>query len=104
MQNRVYLGTDTPVIITFVFSGEFAADGLSNFTDIKIDIGGELYTLLLNAANVVVTSNTELRLLIGTDTALTAGKYDVVITGVSATYDDGFVLAPCGSLSQVVIA
>lgn len=101
-QNTVYLGKDNPIVITFTFTGDFATDGLSNFTDIQVTIGGESYTLLLNPANIVVQSNTELRVLIGTDTALAAGSYSITIVGVSATYDDGYVLSNC-DLGRVIV-
>ena len=102
-QNVVYLGKDNPIVIDFVFTGEFLASGLSNFTDIQVDVGGEAYTLLLNPTNVLVESNTELRILIGTDTALTPGAYTLKITGVSETYDDGYVLTDCAALSRVIV-
>ena len=92
MQNVVYLGRDNPIIITFSFTGEFAADGLNNFDDLQIGIGGEAYTLLTTPNSVVVQSDTELRIFIGTVTSLEAGAYDIQITGINTTYDDGYVL------------
>jgi hypothetical protein len=103
MQNVVYLGKDNPVIIDFTFTGDFAVDGLSNFTDIQVDIGGEQYTLILNPTNVIVSTDTQLRVLIGVDTALSVGAYSIKITGISATYDDGYVLTDCGALSRIKV-
>lgn len=93
LQNTVIKGTDTPVVISFEWEGEFLADGLSNFTDIQVEIGDEEYTLLLNPSEVVVASNSELRILLGLATSLAAGSYRLIITGISLTYDDGYVLS-----------
>ena len=102
-QNVIYLGKDNPVIVEFSFTGDFATDGLSNFTDIQVTIGDETYTLLINPSNIVVNSNTELRILIGDTTSLGEGAYSIKIVGVSATYDDGYVLAGCGSIDRVIV-
>ena len=103
MQNTVYLGKDNPIVLEFGFEGDFETGGLSNFTDIQVTIGGELYTLLLNPASVVVESDTELRILIGTVTSLTEGSYSIEIIGVSATYDDGYNLPGCGKLGRIKV-
>jgi hypothetical protein len=103
MQNIVYLGKDNPIVIDFTFTGEFEADGLSNFTDIEVEIGGESYTLLANPTNVIVSTNTQLRVLIGDVTSLTDGAYSINVIGVSATYDDGYVLNSCGELERVIV-
>lgn len=103
MQNVIYLGKDNPVIIEFTFTGDFADNGLSNFTDIQVTISDETYTLLLNPTNVVVNSNTELRVLIGADTSLDVGFYTLSIVGVSATYTNGYNLTSCGQLDRVQV-
>lgn len=95
MQNQVFLGTDTPVVMNFSFTGNFSANGLSNFTDIKLFIGDEEYSTTLTPNNLFTTSNTELRLNIGVDTVLAARSYEVKIVGFSPTYDDGYVLVGC---------
>lgn len=102
-QNIVFLGKDNPVVIKFTFDGEFLADGLSNFTNIIVNVSTETYTLLLNPTNVIVFSNTELRIAIGTDTALTAGSYDITVTGISANYDDGYILIDEGELDSIIV-
>jgi hypothetical protein len=91
-QNTVFIGNDNPVIVNFSFTGDFSVDGLSNFTDIQVGVGSESYTLLTNPSNVVVSSNTQLRIKIGDSTALGTGLYPLKIVGFSATYDDGYVL------------
>ena len=101
--NTVYLGKDNPVVLNLSFTEEFEAGGLSNFTDIQVTIGGELYTLLDNPASVVVESDTKLRILIGTVTSLTEGSYSIEIIGVSATYDDGYNLTGCGKLGRIKV-
>ena len=103
MQNVVYLGRDNPIIVNFTFTGDFANDGLSNFTDIQVTIGDETYTLLVNPANVIVSSDTQLRILIGDTTSLSPGGYQIKIIGISAIYDDGYVLTGCGSLGRVIV-
>ncbi len=102
-QNIIYLGRDNPVIVEFSFTGDFANDGLSNFTDIQVTISDETYTLLLNPTNIIVSSDTELRILIGDTTSLTAAAYPIKIVGVSPVYDDGYVLAGCGSIDRVIV-
>ena len=92
MQNEIYLGLDNPVVMTFSFSGEFAAGGLSNFTNIQLTIGGEVYTTTGTPAQLFLNGNNELRLKIGDTTALTVGTYQPEIIGFSATYDDGYLL------------
>ncbi|MFW0776343.1 MAG: hypothetical protein ACN2B6_01305 [Rickettsiales bacterium] len=102
-QNIVYLGRDNPIIIDFTFTGDFETDGLSNFTDIQVFIGDETYTLLINPSNVIVSSNTQLRILIGDTTSLPSGNYEIKILGISGVYDDGYVLAGCGSIERVSV-
>jgi len=103
MQNVIYLGKDNPVIIDFSFTGEFADNGLSNFTDIQVEIGSESYSLSGNPSNVVVSSATELRILIGDTTSLTPAAYPIKVIGINAIYDDGYVLVGCGSISRVIV-
>ena len=92
MLNRIVKGTDTPVSFVFSFTGDFAADGLNNFTDIEVALGSETYTLASNPTNVIVESQTELRLVIGSVTSLSSGYYDPVITCISSTYQNGIRL------------
>lgn len=103
MQNIVYLGYDNPIVIEFAFTGDFSDGGLSNFTDIRVIIGDETYTLLLNPTNIVIESNSELRVLIGDTTSLGVGAHYITIIGFSGVYDDGYVLGGCDSLDRVVI-
>jgi len=92
MQNEIYKGFDNPVVFTFAFTGEFAANGLSNFTDITLDIGGESYSTVTTPNQLFLNGNNELRLKIGDTTALIAGSYKPEIVGFSATYNDGYLL------------
>lgn len=92
MQNVIYKGFDNPVVFTFSFSGEFATNGLSNFTEITLDIGGENYSISGTPANLFLNGDNELRLKIGDTTALDVGSYRPEIVGFSATYDDGYLL------------
>lgn len=92
MQNEIYLTFDNPVVFEFTFTGEFATNGLSNFTNITLDIGGESYSTTGTPSQLFLNGNNELRLKIGDTTALTAGSYRPEIVGFSATYDDGYLL------------
>ena len=65
----------------FTFTGDFAAGGLSSFTDIKMIIGAETYTTTLNPNELYTVSNLELRLNIGLVTALTVGCYAPELIG-----------------------
>lgn len=91
-QDKVILGTDTPVVFTFKFTEGFTLD---DFTDIKLYIGDEGYSTITTPDNLFTTSSTELRMNIGVDTTLPAKSYAVKIVGFSATYDDGYVLVGC---------
>lgn len=93
MQNVIIKGRDNPVVMTFAFVGEFAADGLSNFTDITVQVGGETYSTITDPNQLFTASNTELRLKIGDTTTLADGTYMPEVIGFSATYDDGYLLS-----------
>jgi len=92
MQNEIYKGFDNSVVMTFSFSGEFAVDGLSNFTNITLNIGDEFYSTNLTPDQLFINGNSELRLKIGDTTTLESGSYRPEIVGFSATYDDGYLL------------
>lgn len=92
MQNVIYKGYDNPVVFEFTFSGEFATDGLSNFTSMTVNIGTESYTTDGTPSQLFLNGNNELRLKIGDITALEVGSYQPEIIGYSATYDDGYLL------------
>lgn len=93
MQNVIVRGLDNPVVMTFSFTGDFAASGLNTFTSIELVMGGETYTTDGTPDNLSIESDTELRLKIGDTTALAAGNYLPTITGFSITYNDGFMLS-----------
>ena len=38
-QNIIVKGSDNPVIMSWSFSGDFAANGLASFSEITVDIG-----------------------------------------------------------------
>lgn len=104
MLNIIYKGNDNPVVIAFTFTDDYEDDGLLNFTDILVVVGGESYTLLLTPENVTVVSATELRIKIGDTTSLSAGRYQLTIVGFSDIYDDGYVLTKKGNpLSYVEV-
>ncbi len=96
MRNKVYKGNDNPIVLQIKFLGDYADNGLLNFTDISVTIGDETYTLIGNAANVKVVSATELHIAIGDVTNLAAGSYHIEVVGISNVYDDGYVLAKDG--------
>ena len=92
-QNRIIKGKDNPVVMTFTFTGDFAASGLNTFTSISVDIGTESYTTALNPDNLFIVSDAELRLRIGDVTTLAAGRYLPEIVGFSITYNDGYLIS-----------
>jgi len=92
IQNIIQKGYDNPVIIIFSFNGEFSVDGLSNFTDIILEIGDETYSTSQNPENLFLNGSNELRLKIGDSTNLPAGSYIPKIVGFTPTYDDGYLL------------
>lgn len=98
MQNVIYKGFDNPVIFEFVFTGEFSTDGLSNFTYMSVEIGGETYTTNGTPDQLFLNGNNELRLKIGDTTTLDAGSYRPEIVGFSATYNEGYLLS--GALNK----
>ena len=92
MQNVIIKGRDNPVTFSFTFTGAFAADGLSNFTGITVEIGTESYDL---TNHVSIVDDVTLSLDIGAITALADGNYNPEIIGTSATYPNGFLLTGC---------
>lgn len=100
--NKIYRGKDNPVIIDCTFDGEFAADGLSNFNRIQVDIGGESYNTADHPAAIFAQSNTQLRVKIGDLTQLAPGTYTMVITGFTAVeYDDGYQFPYFGEVEVI---
>ena len=102
-QNRIVKGRGNPVALEFFFDGEFKAAGLNNFTRIVVEVGGETYDTDGNF--VAIHSATELRIRIGTQTALVVGEYPLTLTGYSATYTDGYELTSLdvSPVSSVVV-
>jgi len=100
MKNIIILSRNNEVEIAFTFTGDFAENGLSNFTNIQLTIGGETYTTTSNPSELYLNGNNALVLNIGSVTALAVGSYKPEIIGFSATYPDGFVLA-CDSVSKI---
>lgn len=90
-QKFIIKGRDNPVVINFTFDVDGDPSfGLNGFTDIEVIFGSETYTLLLDPTVVVVNSDTQLQLNLG-DTSEEFPSY-FVITGINATYPDGYVL------------
>ena len=100
LNNIIYLGRDNEVFISFTFGGDFSTGGLTNFTDISLSIGVEVYTLLTTPTQLFLKDDFTLALKIGDITALTAGSYGIDVIGFSAVYGDGFVLN-CASHSAI---
>lgn len=90
-QDIIIKGKDNPLVINFTFN--VPADptfGLNGFDDIQVVFGTETYTLLLNPTIVVINSDTQLQLNLGS-TAEAYPSY-LVITGVNGTYPNGYCL------------
>ena len=102
--NIIFLGTDTPALIDFTFTGAFSEAGLANFNNIELIVGGETHDLA--GGNIQVESATRLAITIGNATQLTAGSYWPAIIGYNAQYDDGIVIAhkSLGLPNKLVIA
>ena len=100
LNNIIYKGHDNEVFIAFSFDGDFAVGGLTNFTEVKLIIGGEEYSTVSTPAQLSLEDDNTLNLSIGDITALDTGKYMPSIIGISATYDYGYVLN-CSSSSQL---
>lgn len=99
---RLVRGTDTPIIINFDFDGEFAENGLNNFTNIEVKIGTETYSTQANPNDIIVQSKTQLRVKVGTLTSLEAGEHSITVTGYTATeYDDGIEVPYFGTVTVV---
>lgn len=95
MQNTVIKGRDNPVIITFSFNGDFAADQLNTFTRIELTIFAdtdEVYSTDNTPQQLFIVNGNQLRLVIGDTTALERGNYNYQIIGFSPIYDDGYEL------------
>lgn len=93
MQNRLFIGRGNPIVLEFAFNGDFADGGLFNFDNITAKIGGEEYSANNDPDKVIVTSDKELRIIIGDITQLDSGFYKLELIGYSSTYQNGYVLA-----------
>lgn len=104
-QNIIVKGKGNPVVFSFTFKNDFATDGLSAFSEIKVNIGSESYSTIDNPDLLFLNGNFELRLKIGDTTSLDAGRYTPEIIGYTAEYDDGYVLSNTSikPLSQIKI-
>ena len=100
LNNVIYKGKDNEVFVSFSFDGDFAALGLSNFDEVTLSLGGEDYSTLTTPAQLFLKDNFTLALKIGDTTSLDVGQYPPSITGVSTTYNDGYVLN-CASSSKI---
>lgn len=96
MKNKISPPADMPVIMTFTFDGEFATDGLSNFDEIVLVIGGETYSTVSDPDELYHLNSSELTLSIGDSTSLEKGIYLPNIRGYNIKYNDGYILnSPC---------
>lgn len=91
-KNTIILGRDNEVSMNISFRGKFSGDGLDNFTEIRLNIGGETYSTVDTPASLLVENGTRLILRIGTVTQLPPGDYRPEVIGINGTYDDGYVL------------
>ena len=105
MRNIVYLGHDNEIVLRFSFAGDFAENGLGNFDEIRMTVGGEVYSTLTNPANLFTDGN-DLIATIGDTTALSAGYHHFKVVGFSGVYDDGFILtaSECTGIARVQVA
>ena len=92
-QNKIVKGSDNPVVMSWSFSGDFAANGLASFSEITVDIGSESYSTISTPSQLFLNGNNELRLRIGDSTSLAEGQYTLEVIGFSATYNDGYLLS-----------
>lgn len=93
--DTLYPPLDNTVEIQFTWSGEFATDGLDNFTNITLKLQGDTQTYSTQGTpgQLVKVSNTRLSLRIGDSTTLPTGEYQADIIGFNNTnYNDGFLL------------
>ena len=100
LNNIIYKGRDNEVIIGFTFDGDFAALGLANFTEITLNLGGEGYSTLSTPVQLFLKDNFTLVFQLGDITSLEVGQYAPDIIGISATYDDGYILN-CSTYSKI---
>ena len=64
------------VIIVFNFNeGDFTELGLNTFSDIKVTLGNNTYSLSDDPDKINIDSNTELRLNLNSDASLKEGYY-----------------------------
>jgi len=100
MNNKIIPPLDNRVEIIFEFTGEFAVNGLSNFEEIILTIGSEVYSTTANPTDLYHTDNTTLTLDIGDSTELLSGLYIPKVVGYNSTYDDGYGLT--GSFNNLL--
>ena len=79
-----------PIVINFTFSvPSDPSFGLSGFTEINVGWGGITYTLTGNPTVVVVNSDTQLQLNLGSVTTSGDIPTYLVIEGINGTYPVG---------------
>ena len=105
MLNKLYPPRDNKAIIEFTFGGDFETGGLTNFTNIVLEIGPETYSLVDDPSKLYLFGELSIVLDIGDSTLLEEGVYFPSIIGFSPRYDDGYVLtSECDNrLSQPII-
>tara|TARA_R110000787_G_scaffold14073_2_gene43715 strand:+ start:40 stop:372 length:333 start_codon:yes stop_codon:yes gene_type:complete len=88
--NTVIPNKANPLIINFTFSvPSDPSFGLSGFTEINVSWAGTVYTLTGNPTIVVVNSDTQLQLNLGSVTTSADIPTYLVIEGINATYPVG---------------
>ena len=91
ISNVVVKTTSVPVVI------QINGVNLPSFTDIKVEVGGEVY-LLSTHPNVIYTNEDrqgELELILGIVTSLAAGTYALEVSLYDAKYVSGNTIIDC---------
>ena len=91
LSNTVVKTTSVPIVI------QINGVNLPSFTDIKVEIGDEVY-LLSTHPTVIYTNDSrqgELELILGTVTSLAVGEYGLEVTLYDAKYTSGNTIIDC---------
>ena len=92
-QNVIIRGRDNPVVISFSFNeGDFTDQGLNTFSEITVTLRDTTYSTLNDPDKVIIENNTDLKLILGTDSSLEKGSYLPIILGYSNVYTQGYEL------------
>ena len=90
--DKIYNGHNNPVVFTFQFEGDFATDGLNNFTKISVQIDDQEINTTDHPDELMIESTAVLKLVPKNRTFATEGEFMPVIIGFNDMYPDGYVL------------